>query len=106
MITGANDAGRRSRCIQRQCKFSGATLDQLCQMAGAFGVTISPQGLDQHFTQPAANILKQVLDATIAQWLGTDAVAIPLVQRFNGVSIQDCSVLTLPPPLDRLVGLW
>lgn len=118
LITGADEAGRRSGCIQRQCKFSGATLtqtlvlgwlgkpgatlDQLCQMAGACGVTISPQGLDQRFTRPAASMLKQVLDATIMQVLGTDAVAVPLVQRFNGVYIQDCSVLTLPPALSTV----
>jgi DDE family transposase len=118
LTTVADQAGRTTGCIQRQRKLSGATLcqtlvlgwlakpaatlDALCQMAAACGVRITPQGLDQRFTPKLAALLKQVLDAAIEQVLGTDPVAIPLLRRFAGVYLQDCSTITLPAALAEL----
>jgi hypothetical protein len=119
LTTVADQAGRATGCIQRQRKLSGATLcqtlvlgwlakpaatlDALCQMAAACGVRITPQGLDQRFTPALAALLKQVLDAAIEQVLRTHPVAIPLLRRFAGVYLQDCSTITLPP---ALAALW
>ncbi len=119
LTTTADEAARATNCIRRKRRFSGATLcqtlvfgwlahpaatlDQLCQTAAACGVRISPQGLVRRFTPAAAQMLKRVLDAAIAQVLATDPVAIPLLQRFQGVYLQDCTVITLPP---ALASVW
>ncbi|MCL4465197.1 MAG: IS4 family transposase [Chloroflexi bacterium] len=80
-----------------------ATLDELSQTAAAVGVTISAQGLDHRFTPEAAALLKQVLDAALSQIIAADPVAVPPLRRFNGVIVQDSSVISLP---DALVQVW
>lgn len=80
-----------------------ATLDELSQVAASLGVAISAQGLDQRFSPEAAWLLKRVLDAALSQVIATDPVAIPLLQRFSGVIVQDSSVISLP---DALVEVW
>ena len=80
-----------------------ATLDELSQTAAAVGVTISAQGLDYHFTPEGAALLEQVLNAALSQIIAADPVAIPLLQRFNGVIVQDSSIISLP---DTLVQVW
>ncbi len=80
-----------------------ATLDELSQTAVSLGVAISAQGLDQRFTPEAASLLKQVLDAALSQVIAADPIAIPLLQRFQGVIVQDSSVISLP---DALVEVW
>jgi hypothetical protein len=103
---------RQTGCIQRQRLFSGATLvqtlvlgwlatpdatlDELAQMAAAAGVRISAQGLNQRFTPALAATLEQVLAAAVRQVLGSDPVAVPLLARFRGVWIEDCSTISLP----------
>lgn len=80
-----------------------ATLEELSQTAASLGVSISAQGLDQRFTPEAAALLKQVLDAALSQVIAADPIAIPLLQRFNGVLVEDSSVISLP---DALVEVW
>jgi hypothetical protein len=115
LTTTADEAAAATGCVRRKRRFSGAslcqtlvlgwlgnpaaTLDQLCQMAAACGVQITPQGLAQRFTPAAAAMLKRVLDAAIEQVVGTEPVAIPLLRRFAGVFLQDCTVITLPAEL-------
>lgn len=114
-----NEAARETGFTKRESKLSGAkfaqtvvlgwlnkpeaTLDQLSQTAVSVGVAISAQGLDQRFTPEAAALLKQVLDAALSQVIAADPIAIPLLQRFQGVIVQDSSVISLP---DALVEVW
>ena len=79
-----------------------ATLDELSQAAAAAGVPISAQGLDQRFTPEAAALLEQVLNAALGQVIAADPVAIPLLQRFNGVIVQDSSIISLPAALAEI----
>src|SRR5262252_3720843 len=76
-------AGRESGFIQREVKLTGASFvqtlvftwlanpaasyEELAQTAATLGVTITPQGLEQRFTRPAADCLKRVLEAALAQ---------------------------------------
>lgn len=115
----AEDAARRSGCVQRVRQFSGATLVQtcvlgfleapdaslseLCQLAAVRGVTITPQGLAQRFTPALATTLQAVLEALIQEVVVGPAVAIPLLQRFGQVWLLDTTVITLP---DALAPLW
>src|SRR5918912_3968856 len=117
--TVATTAARTSGCIRRQRQVTGAgfvqalvfgflanpqaTLEQLAQSAANVGITISPQGLEQRFTQAAATCLQQVLEAAMQQVVAAQPVAIPLLQRFNGVYLLDSTTITLP---DALAKVW
>jgi hypothetical protein len=114
----ADEAGRATDFIQRQTKLSGgtftqmvvfgwmsnpdATLEELTQTGVAVGVEITPQGLDQRFTEEAAACLKQVLEESVRTVVAADPVAIPLLARFNGVFIADSTTVVLPDVLEEI----
>ena len=80
-----------------------ASLSSLTQMAATLGVQISPQALFQRFTLPGAECLRQVLAAAVGQVIAAAPVAIPVLQRFTAVLVQDSSVIMLP---DELREVW
>lgn len=118
LTTDATQAARLSGCIQRQGKFTGAslcqtlvfgwlanpqaTLSQLCQMAAACGVTVSPQGLDQRFTPELAACLELVLDSAVRQVVQASPRTTSLLARFPEVVVRDSSTLTLPAVLGSI----
>ena len=119
----AEAAGRASGFVQRQRKVNGAnftqtlvmgwlgqpeaSLEELCQAAMAVGLEITPQGLEQRFTEEANDCLNQVLQKAVAQAVQAEPVNIEILQRFNGVYIEDSSTIHLPEALARgLVRLW
>jgi Transposase DDE domain len=115
LTTTADRLATSTGCIRRHRKLTGATLVQtlvlgwlhqpeatlhhLAQMSATLGVGISPQGLDRRFTEQTATCLKQVLDAAVTHMIASDPVAIPLLQRFAGILIQDSSIVLLPAAL-------
>lgn len=119
LTTVADQAARETGFVRRESKLGGAelaqtlvlgwlddpdaTLEQLTQMSSVLGVSITPQGLDQRFTPDAAACLRQVLQTAVQEAIAADPVAIPILQRFNGVCLQDSTTITLP---DALAGLW
>lgn len=119
VTTTANQLARETGFVQRASKLTGAafvqtllfgwlnnpqaTLQQLAQMAGTVGVSISPQGLDQRFTPAAAQFLRRVLEAAVVHVVTAHPVAIPLLQRFAGVYLLDSSTIVLP---DELAAVW
>jgi hypothetical protein len=80
-----------------------ASLEQWAQTAATLGVPITPQALDQRFTPAAAACLEQVLRAAITRIIAADPVAIPLLERFTAVWVQDSSTIVWP---DALAALW
>ena len=82
---------------------SNATLDELSQTAATLGLEITPQALDKRFTREASDCLKEVLESSVETLSTVDSQAIPIMQRFNGVYIQDSSTITLP---DELSAVW
>jgi Transposase DDE domain len=80
-----------------------ASLEELTQTAATLGVPITPQALDQRFTPAAAACLEQVLRAAITRLIAADPVAIPLLERFTAVCIQDSSTIVLP---ETLAAVW
>lgn len=117
LTSTANTAARTTGFVQRQSKLTGAAFVQALVFgwlanpqasvealahaaagAGA-GVAISPQGLDQRFTEAAAAFLEQVLAAAIRAVVAADPVAIPLLERFTAVVLLDCSTIVLPAAL-------
>lgn len=114
----ANRAARATRFVQRRSKLSGAkfvqtlvfgwlanpdaSYEELTQTAATLGVRISAQGLEQRFTEQAAQCVERVLQAAVQQVIATAAVAIPLLQRFRAVYIQDSTQVQLPAVLAPL----
>lgn len=77
----------------------------MAQTAATLGVRISPQGLEQRFTEAAAQCLEWVLQAAVPQMIAAAPVAIPLLQRFSAVYVDDSTQVQLPAVLaDRWVG--
>ena len=79
------------------------TAEGLTQIGREFGLTISPQGLDQRFTQEAADYLQAVLSDTITQRIECDKATHGMLEQFDHVYIEDSSVVALP---EELVTLW
>ena len=112
LTTTAAQAGRATRFVQRTSPLNGATfsqtlvfgflgnpqatLEELAQTAATLGIEISPQALDQRLTAAAAACLPQVLVTAIARVITAEPVAIPLLERFTAVYVQDSSTIILP----------
>ena len=117
--TVANTAARTTGFIRRQRQLTGsgfvqalvfgflahpaATLEHLAHSAANVGCIISPQGLEQRFTEAAATCLKTVLAAAVQQVIAAKPVAVPILHRFNGVFVLDSTTITLP---DALASVW
>ncbi len=115
LTTTANALARSSGFVQRASKLTGAglvqawvfacmaspmpTWEDVSQSAATVGVAISAQGLEQRCSQAAATLLEQVLAASIQQVIVAAPVAIPLLNRFSHVFIEDSSTIGLPPVL-------
>lgn len=115
LTTVADRAGRQTGFVQRESKVTGsiftqtlvfgllanpqASLQNLTQTTAALGVELSPQGLDQRFSREAALCLEQVLTSALRTVVTSDPVAIPLLERFNGVYLLDSTTIVLPPSL-------
>jgi len=80
-----------------------ATVEQLSQSAARLGLDVSPQAIDQRFSFQTAALLREVLSASTTHLIAADPVAIPLLQRFSGVRVQDSTTIVLP---DQLATFW
>jgi hypothetical protein len=115
----ADQLARATRFVQRSSKCTGAlfaqtlvfaylsnpdaTLDELSQQARALGLTISAQGIDDRFSPFSAAFLQSLLSDAVKRVLAADPIALPLLDRFAGVMLEDSSVMLLP---DALRTLW
>lgn len=115
LTRGANRAARTTHFVQRRSKLSGAkfvqtlvfgwlanpaaTYEELAQTAATLGVRISPQGLEQRFSERAAQCVERVLQAAVQQVIAAAPVAIPLLQRFTAVYVDDSTQVQLPAVL-------
>jgi hypothetical protein len=100
--------GRESGFIWRQAKLTGASFvqvlvftwlanpaasyEELAQTVATLGVTIMPRGLEQLFTRAAAECLKRILEGALAQVFRSQPSALPSLERFTEVYLQDSSV--------------
>lgn len=79
------------------------TSEGLAQIAGEFGLDISAQGLEQRFTQEAANFLKQILEEIVKHRIESEQEVSELLTRFERVYIADSSTISLP---ETLTDIW
>lgn len=104
--------GRRTGVIQRQRKFSGATLfktvilslmksrnataDDFAATAAQVGVEVTPEAVEKRFTGKLLGFLRAGLEHVLEHAVAADPVPIPLLQRFTAVEIGDSTNVTLP----------
>jgi hypothetical protein len=74
-------------------------LSSWCQAAAGIGIPVSPQAIDQRLNQRTAAMLEAVLGHAIAEVVTAEPVAVPLLRRFAGVYLQDCSQIAVPATL-------
>jgi hypothetical protein len=118
LTQSAERLGRETQFVQRAGKLDGASFSQiltfgwlsdpqssleaLSQTAAALGVAISPQGLDERFSETAANCLRRILEAAMGVVVESSPQVIPILQRFTGIFVQDSTSLLLPAELSEL----
>jgi hypothetical protein len=111
----ADELGKQTGFIQRQRKFSGAsfvqalvfgwlakadsTMEELSQSAANIGVEVSRQGVDERFNAAAAGFLQRMVEETVKCVLRRPNVTTAIMERFNGVYVEDSTVLKLPAAL-------
>ncbi len=104
--------GRDTGVIQRQRKFSGATLfktlvltfmksrraapNEFVATAAQVGVRVTPEAIEKRFTDKLIPFLREGLRQVLQQVVRADPVAIPLLQRFTTVEIGDSTTVSLP----------
>lgn len=119
LTTKADELAQATGFIRRKRRWTGASfaqtlvfgwldnpdasLGELTQTAAALGVTTSPQGLDQRFTDTAADFLRRLLQAGVETLITATPVALPLLRRFTAVTILDSSTIGLP---EALAATW
>ena len=117
--TVPDEAAIDTGLVQRKRKLTGSTLtqilvfgwlenpdyQQLTETATTSGIEVRRQALEQRLTPEAAEMLKITLDAAITEVLevASDPQALPLLQQFNGVYVEDSTWVSLP---DELHETW
>ncbi len=76
-----------------------ASYPQLRHVAASLGVPVSSQAVEQRFGVESAALLREVLQEAVGEVLSSEASAPELLSRFNGVYVQDGTVISLPPEL-------
>jgi hypothetical protein len=116
----AEQLGRATGFVKRQRKLSGAdfvqglvfgllanpehSTEELASILGRRDVQISAPGLCQRFTEEASTLLLRVLEEAVSLGIeAQEAVPVELLERFEGVIIEDSSTIRLP---SKLADIW
>lgn len=76
-----------------------ASYPQLRHVAASLGVPVSTQAVEQRFGAESATLLREVLQEAVGEVLSSEASAPELLSRFNGVYVQDGTIISLPSEL-------
>jgi hypothetical protein len=79
-----------------------ASYTQLRHTAASLGVHVSNQALEQRFSEASARLLRALLDEAVAEVISSEASAPEVLARFNGVYLQDGTVISLPASLAQV----
>jgi len=106
----SDDAARASGFIKRRRNFSGSdfvralvfgwlgrnrmSIEDLAERLG-----ISGSGLQQRLTAEACQCLRSVFLRALESLLSSRPARIPLLAKFHGIYVEDCSTISLPPAL-------
>lgn len=82
-----------------------ASYQHLTETATTLGIQVSRQALEQCLTPETTEMLKRTLDAALTEMLEVAGrrEALPLLQQFTGIYVQDSTWITLP---DELHETW
>lgn len=76
-----------------------ASYPQLRHVAASLGVAVSSQAVEQRFGVESASLLRELLQEAVGEVLWSEASAPELLRRFNGVYVQDGTIISLPAEL-------
>jgi Transposase DDE domain len=76
-----------------------ATMSDLSQTSALVGTPVSAAALEQRFSAAGADCLRGVLAAAVRLVVRGAAVALPVLDRFPAVTVQDSTVIALPAAL-------
>jgi hypothetical protein len=76
-----------------------ASYPQVRHVAASLGVPVSSQAVEQRFGAESAALLREVLQEAVGEVLSSEASAPELLSRFNGVYVQDGTIISLPSEL-------
>ena len=76
-----------------------ASYPQLRHVAASLGVSVSSQAVEQRFGSESASLLRELLQEAVGEVLSSEASAAVLLSRFNGVYVQEGTIISLPPEL-------
>ena len=76
-----------------------ASYTQLRHTAASLGVQVSNQAIEQRFGHASVRLVHALLQETIGQVISSEASAPEVLARFNGVSLQDSTVISFPSSL-------
>ena len=76
-----------------------ATMSDLSQTSALVGTPVSAAALEQRFSEVGADCLRHVLAAAVRIVVRGAAVALPVLDRFPAVTVQDSTVIALPAAL-------
>jgi hypothetical protein len=115
----ANELARQTGFVQRQSKITGAAFAQtlvfgflnepqasysdLQQIMGLQGVQVSNQAIEKRMKPQAATFMQRLFEELVGLTVAGEATQIPLLEGFNGVYLQDGSVISL---CDELAEAW
>src|SRR2546423_789813 len=76
-----------------------ANYSQLRHTAASLGVHVSNQAIEQRFSEASVRLLRALLDEVVGQVISSEASAPKVLARFNGVYLQDGTVISEPSSL-------
>jgi len=78
-----------------------ASYTQLQQMMAMQAVTVSAQALEKRMSKAAATFMQRLLEAMMGICVSSEPVCVEVLRRFNGVYLQDGTVIGLPHELEE-----
>lgn len=115
----ADQLARETGFVQRQSPITGAAFAQMLvfgflnepeasgsdlqQTLGLQNIHVSNQAIEERMTPQAATFLQCLCEAVVGLALSGEPTHLPVFQRFNGIFLQDGTVIGLP---DELQAQW
>ncbi len=83
-----------------------ASYPQLQHVAASLEVAVSAQAIEQRFGRESAALLRELVQEAVGEVLSSEARAPELLSRFNGVYVQDGTLISLPAALKEEWPGW
>ena len=114
LLTGtAEEIGDECQLIRRKREFTASSLlstvvfgflrwtnpkwEQLASLAREFGANVSPQAIEQRFTEALRDSLNKLWQAAAKCVVVSDPRVVPLLQKFTSVWVGDSTTISLSP---------